>query len=168
MMSYRGSRGAVPSPVYKADPLSRLGRSRARISAGLEAELSYCICIAFVCVCVCCNCVSLHDSQRRACYAHGYYIGDEVNRNTAVAAPIGTVEPFYRDTDNWTYYCERLAQYFVWPMAFQNLLQSCLVHAVGQLIRSLVFPAKPTEKSFSEIQLVHAHLLLARLLLYNV
>ena len=80
MMSYRGSRGAVPSPVYKADPLSRLGRSRARISAGLEAELSYCICIAFVCVCVCCNCVSLHDSQRRACYAHGYYIGDEVNR----------------------------------------------------------------------------------------
>ena len=45
MMSYRGSRGAVPSPVYKADPLSRLRRSRARIPAGLEAELSYRICI---------------------------------------------------------------------------------------------------------------------------
>ena len=52
MMSYRGSRGAVPSPVYKADPLSRLGRSRARIPAGLEAELSYCMCI--VCVAIVC------------------------------------------------------------------------------------------------------------------
>ena len=26
---------------------------------------------------------------------------------------VGTVEPFNRDTDNWTYYCERLEQYFV-------------------------------------------------------
>ena len=33
---------AVPSPVYMADPLSRFGRSHARIPAGLEAELSYC------------------------------------------------------------------------------------------------------------------------------
>ena len=74
MMSYCGSRGAVPSPVYKADPLSRLGRSRASIPAGLEAELLYCICIVFMCVC--CNCVSadsLHDSQCRAYY--GYYSG---------------------------------------------------------------------------------------------
>ena len=51
MMSYRGSRGAVPSPLYKADPLSRLRRSRARIPPGLEAELSYCICIVFMHVC---------------------------------------------------------------------------------------------------------------------
>ena len=73
IMSYRGSSGAVPRPVYKADPLSRLGRSRARIPAGLEAELSYCICIVFVCVCcICVSADSLHDSQRRACY--GYYI----------------------------------------------------------------------------------------------
>ena len=40
----------VPSPVYKADPLSRLRWSRARIPAGLEAELSYHICIVFMCV----------------------------------------------------------------------------------------------------------------------
>ena len=39
MMSYRGRRGAVPNPVYKVDPLSRLGRSRARIPARLEAAL---------------------------------------------------------------------------------------------------------------------------------
>ena len=94
MMSCCGSRGTLPSPVYKAETE---GRSRARIPAGLEAELLYCICIVFICVC--CNCVSadsLHDSQRPMCY--GYYIGDEVNWNTAMAAPIGTVEPFNRDT----------------------------------------------------------------------
>ena len=68
MMSYRGSRGAVPSPVYMADPLSRLGQSRARIPAGLEAELSYCICIVFVCVF--CNCVSADSPAPRG---YGYY-----------------------------------------------------------------------------------------------
>ena len=75
------------------------------VPAGLEAELLYCIvscshmCVATVYVCSLAD--SLHDSQRRACY--GYYIGDEVNWNTAMAAPIGTVDqPLTesRDTDN--------------------------------------------------------------------
>ena len=48
MMSYCGSRGAVPSPVKTA------GWSCARIPAGLEAELLYCICIVFVCVLLLC------------------------------------------------------------------------------------------------------------------
>ena len=70
-----------------------------------------------------------------------------------------------RDTDNWTYYCERLAQYFVAngisePSKQRAVLLSACGGGTYQLIRSLVFPAKPMEKSFSEIvQLVHAHLL---------
>eukprot|EP00731_Ephydatia_muelleri_P012870 Em0007g180a len=73
-----------------------------------------------------------------------------------MAAPIGTVEPFNRDTDNWTYYCERLAQYFVAngiskPAKHRAVLLSACGGGTYQLIRSLVFPAKPTEKSFSEI-----------------
>ena len=82
-----------------------------------------------------------------------------------MAAPIGTVEPFNRDTDNWTYYCERLAQFFVAngisdPAKQRAVLLSACGGGTYQLIRSLVFPAKPTERSFSEIvKLVHDHLL---------
>ena len=48
MMSFCGSRGTVPSPVFKPETE---GRSRACIPAGLEAaELLYCICIVFICV----------------------------------------------------------------------------------------------------------------------
>ena len=51
---------------------------------------------------MCCYCVSansLHNSLRRACY--GYYIGDKVNWNTAMAAPLALWNPL-TDTDNWT------------------------------------------------------------------
>ena len=78
---------------------------------------------------------------------------------------VGTVEPFNRDTDNWTYYCERLEQYFVANGISDEAKQrAVLLTGCGgdtyQLIRSLVFPAKPTERTFSEIvKLVHDHLL---------
>eukprot|EP00731_Ephydatia_muelleri_P003073 Em0001g3073a len=69
---------------------------------------------------------------------------------------VGTVEPFNRDTDNWTYYCERLEQYFVANGISDDAKQrAVLLTGCGgdtyQLIRSLVFPAKPTERTFSEI-----------------
>ena len=91
-----------------------------------------------------------------------------------MAAPIGTVEPFNRDTDNWTYYCERLAQYFVAngisdPAKQRAVLLSACGEGTYQLIRSLVFPTKPTERSFSEIvKLVHDHCCRHSLVLYNV
>ena len=71
--------------------------------------------------------------------------------NTAMAAPIGAVEPIHRDTDNWTHYCERLAQYVVANGISQPAKQRAgLLSACGggtyQLIRSLVFPAKPTDQ----------------------
>ena len=65
MMSYCGTRDAAC--IIKADHLSSAhsGRSRARIPAGLEAELLYCICIVFAYVCCYVRSLadSLHDSQ---------------------------------------------------------------------------------------------------------
>ena len=72
--------------------------------------------------------------------------------------------PFERDTDDWTAYCERLQQFFVANEIKEDgkkraVLLSVCGTASYQLIRSLVAPSKPTDKSVDEImKLVKDHL----------
>ena len=76
----------------------------------------------------------------------------------------GTVGPFDRSKEEWTSYCERVELYLA-ANALENAEQrrAVLLSVCGaqtyQLIRSLVAPLKPTDKSFNDIvQLVKAHL----------
>jgi len=84
----------------------------------------------------------------------------------------GNIGYFNRAKEDWVSYCERMRQYFMENDIATNkkaiLLNTCGAETY-QLIRSLVTPQKPTEKSLSDIiQLVrvnHTHL---HLLLCNV
>ena len=73
MMSYCWSRGAVPSPPYKDVIISSeqfLTESYTDIS-WTGVRLLYDLCIVFVSVyCYCVFAISVHDSQRRACYSY--------------------------------------------------------------------------------------------------
>ena len=81
-----------------------------------------------------------------------------------MAGLLGAVGPFERDTDDWTAYCERLQQFFVANEIKEDgkkraVLLSVCGTASYQLIRSLVAPSKPTDKSVDEImKLVKDHL----------
>ena len=83
-----------------------------------------------------------------------------------MAGLLGAVGPFERDTDDWTAYCERLQQFFVANEIKEDgkkraVLLSVCGTASYQLIRSLVAPSKPTDKSVDEImKLVKDHLTL--------
>ena len=73
-----------------------------------------------------------------------------------MAGLLGAVGPFERDTDDWTAYCERLQQFFVANEIKEDgkkraVLLSVCGTASYQLIRSLVAPSKPTDKSVDEI-----------------
>ncbi|KAL5467316.1 hypothetical protein EMCRGX_G031528 [Ephydatia muelleri] len=80
-----------------------------------------------------------------------------------MATFLGTLGPFDPDSEDWTCYCERLEQ-FVGVNGIDNadkkravLLSSC-GSAVYQVIRNLVAPEKPADKSFSElVKLVRDH-----------
>eukprot|EP00731_Ephydatia_muelleri_P033808 Em0038g27a len=76
-----------------------------------------------------------------------------------MATFLGTLGPFDPDSEDWTCYCERLEQ-FVGVNGIENadkkravLLSSC-GSAVYQVIRNLVAPEKPADKSFSDRELV--------------
>ena len=75
----------------------------------------------------------------------------------------GNIGQFDRGTEDWKAYCERLEQYFlandVDDAAKQRaILLSVCGAAAYQLIRNLVAPAKPTDKSFADIvKLVQDH-----------
>ena len=75
----------------------------------------------------------------------------------------GTIGEFDRGQEDWSAYCERLEQYFV-ANDVQDLskqravLLSMCGAATYQLIRNLVAPKKPTEKSFKDlVKLVSEH-----------
>ena len=85
-----------------------------------------------------------------------YYIGDEGKTAEWPHAFLGTLGPFDPDSEDWTCYCERLEQ-FVGVNGINNadkkravLLSSC-GSAVYQVIRNLMAPEKPADKSFSEL-----------------
>ena len=75
----------------------------------------------------------------------------------------GNIEEFDRSVQDWTEYCERLEQYFlandVWDATKQRaILLSLSGSATYRLIRNLVAPAKPTDKSLGDIvELVRDH-----------
>ena len=68
-----------------------------------------------------------------------------------MAGLLGSVEPFERDTDDWTAYCERLQQYFVAnDIKDDGKKRAVLLSVCGtasyQLIRSLVAPCKQADR----------------------
>jgi len=74
-----------------------------------------------------------------------------------MAAKHGTVGEFHTDHEDWVSYTERLEQYFIANSISTEgdkrraiLLSSCGAPTY-QLIRNLVAPGKPTDKTFAEI-----------------
>ena len=84
------------------------------------------------------------------------YTGDEVKLRI-MAVKHGTVGEFNSDQEDWVSYTERLVQYFVANSISEegNTRRAILLSSCGaptyQLIRNLVAPGKPTDKSFTEI-----------------
>ena len=73
----------------------------------------------------------------------------------------GTIGEFNPECEDWVSYTERLEQYFtandIKPDQTANSVE-CLRSIKYQLIRNLVTPAKPTEKSFAQlVTLVQDH-----------
>ena len=75
----------------------------------------------------------------------------------------GNIEEFDRSVQDWTEYCERLEQYFLANDVQDATKQRAILLSVSSsatywLIRNLVAPAKPTDKSFDDIvELVRDH-----------
>ena len=68
----------------------------------------------------------------------------------------GTIEEFDGATEDWTAYSERLEQYFVAndvdeAAKKRAILLSVCGASTYKLIRSLVAPDKPTDKSFEDL-----------------
>lgn len=84
-----------------------------------------------------------------------HYSGDE--DKPLLMARHGSIGEFNAESEDWVSYTERLIQYFVANSIPEDgdtrraiLLSSCGV-STYQLIRNLVAPGKPTDKSFTEI-----------------
>ena len=75
----------------------------------------------------------------------------------------GNIRQFDRGVEDWTAYCERLEQYFMANDVKDAGKQRAILLSVGgaatyQLIRNLVAPGKPTDKSFADlVKLVKEH-----------
>ena len=75
----------------------------------------------------------------------------------------GNIGPFGRGSEDWTAYCERLEQYFLAnDVADADKQRAILLSVCGaetyQLIRNLVAPGKPTDKTFADlVKLVQEH-----------
>ena len=75
----------------------------------------------------------------------------------------GHIGEFDRRAEDWTAYCERLEQYFLANDVADGAKQRAVLLSVCgagtyQLIRNLVAPDKPTDKSFAAIvKLVQDH-----------
>ena len=79
------------------------------------------------------------------------------------ASLVGTVGAFEQGHEDWTCYCERLEQFFqANDIDGGDKRRAALLSVCGssmhQLIRNLVAPGKPSDKSFSElVTVVRAH-----------
>ena len=82
---------------------------------------------------------------------------------TETMAAFGKIEEFHADVDEWSQYTERLAQYFI-ANDIENadkqraiLLSVCGAKTYG-LMRSLVSPDKPSDKTYKELcELIQAY-----------
>ena len=78
-------------------------------------------------------------------------------------ALLGTVGPFDPAVDDWVVYCERLEQFFqANGVATAEKQRAVLLSVCGSstylLIRNLVSPEKPTEKTYAQlVKLVREH-----------
>jgi hypothetical protein len=75
-----------------------------------------------------------------------------------MAAPLGKIEPFDPEAEEWPEYVERLGQYFEandLGDANAGKRRAMLIALMGpstyKLARNLLSPAKPSEKTFEEI-----------------
>ena len=71
-------------------------------------------------------------------------------------ALVGTIENFSISHDNWSEYVERVEQYFIANgINDADKKKGTLLTVIGseayRLLRNLVAPAKPAEKTFAEI-----------------
>ena len=78
-------------------------------------------------------------------------------------ALLGTVGPFDPAVDDWVVYCERLEQFFqANGVATAEKQRAVLLSVCGSstylLIRNLVSPEKPTDKTYAQlVKLVREH-----------
>jgi poly(3-hydroxybutyrate) depolymerase len=96
-------------------------------------------------------------------------IGDEVQRQPnpvpfmAAHGTIGTIGPFHAGSEDWKAYAERLELFFVANgIEDADKRRTTLLTVCGPstyaLIRDLLAPAKPTDKTFAElVALVQKH-----------
>ena len=79
-------------------------------------------------------------------------------------ALVGSLEPFSLDSDNWRAYAERVEQYFVAnEINTEEKMRGVFLTVIGSetynLLRSLLAPTKPAEKSFKDlVEILRAHL----------
>ena len=77
---------------------------------------------------------------------------------------VGSIETFYLHADNWLEYIERVEQYFIANgIDSAEKKRGILLTVVGSetysLIRNLLTPVKPSEKTFAEIvEILKTHL----------
>ena len=77
---------------------------------------------------------------------------------------LGTLEKFELQTDNWLEYVERIEQYFIANAIDEaDKKRGILLTVIGSetysLLRSLISPAKPADKTFSQlVDVLKAHL----------
>ena len=80
----------------------------------------------------------------------------------AMAATIGSLEPFDNGRESWTEYVERMEFFFVANDIQEAKKKAVLLSVVGaktfKLIKTLLAPQKPSDKSFEQlVQLVKDH-----------
>ena len=96
-----------------------------------------------VCLLLCVLCVRLE-----------HYIGDE-GQNKTIMALFGCIDEFRDEAENWTQYHERLKQFFIANAIDEDKQRAVLLSVCGaktySLVRSLLAPAKPNDKTFKEI-----------------
>jgi len=79
-----------------------------------------------------------------------------MRKNTAIMVTHGNIEEFEYQKEDWTAYSEQLAEYFTMndveeAPKQQAILLSMVGASTYQLIRNLVAPQKPMEKSFDNL-----------------
>ena len=85
------------------------------------------------------------------------HIGDEYNQNHAMATSFGKLDEFDPGSDkDWTQYVERMEYYFLAiEIMSSDKKRALLISAMGaksyKLLRNLITPAAPSDKSFREL-----------------
>ena len=86
-----------------------------------------------------------------------FYIGDE-EKNQTMATKHGSVCEFDSSVEDWTSYTERLQQYFAANDVAEGKQRAVLLSVCGcqtyQLVKNLLAPERPADRTFQEIVLL--------------